>query len=305
MYMEFPVDIVVPWLNPTNKWLSEYSRFREAENIGRIRDLGTFKYLLRSIEQNISWVNKVFVLLYDEEQRPSWMTNSDKLCIVYHKDFIPKEYLPNFNSLITDMHIAFIKDLSEHFIFINDDMFFMRTIPKEMYFSTDGTPVHQPSIKPGVYTRENDAQFRYVERNMFDFVNEISGTQLLWSTYHLPIPFRKSFQLYIWQKYGDIIKPMLANSHIRKNNNICNWVFYALEEVMGLTYSDQIYKKYPCTCFNLRDGMTNIADRIADKYIACLNDGDFLTYDFCRVKVEINQLLNIVFPTMCSFESQS
>ena len=64
--MEFPVDIVVPWLNPTNKWLSEYSRFRESENIGRIRDLGTFKYLLRSIEQNVSWVNKVFVLLYDE-----------------------------------------------------------------------------------------------------------------------------------------------------------------------------------------------------------------------------------------------
>lgn len=302
--MDFPVDIVLPWLNPTERWMDTYKDYRGDENVGRIRDMGTFKYLLRSIANNVPWVNKVVVLLYDEEQKPDWLVESDKLRIVYHKEFLPEEYLPNFNSLVTDMHICFIKDVSEHFIFINDDMFFMRPVPKEMFFSDTGRSVHHPSMKEGSYTRHNKAQFRYIEENMYNFVNHFAGKKLLWKTFHMPIPFRKSFQQFMWHQYGDLIKPMLGNSHIRSNTNICNWVFYGLEEMTGFCALDDIYKKYPCVCFDLKDEMSDIPSRIADKYIACLNDGDFLTYDFERVKTDINTLLMEKFPNPCQFEQQ-
>lgn len=302
--MEFPVDIVLPWLNPTERWMNTYKDYRGDENVGRIRDMGTFRYLLRSIANNVPWVNKVVVLLYDEDQKPDWLVESDKLRIVYHKEFLPEEYLPNFNSLVTDMHICFIKDISEHFIFINDDMFFMRPVPKEMFFSDTGRSVHHPSMKEGEYTRHNKAQFRYIEENMYIFVNHFVGKKLLWKTFHMPIPFRKSFQQFMWHQYGNLIKPMLDNSHIRSNTNICNWVFYGLEEATGFSVLDDIYKKYPCVCFDLKDGMSDIPARIADKYIACLNDGDFLTYDFERVKTDINTLLLEKFPNPCQFERQ-
>lgn len=300
--MEFPVDIVIPWLNPTSKWEAEYNKYRGHENPGRVRDLGTFKYLLRSIEVNVPWVNKIFILLYDEEQKPAWLTESSKIRIVYHKDFIPESYLPNFNSLVTDMHICFIKDLSEHFIFINDDMFFMQKIPRNMYFTGDSKPVHQKSLHYGHFIKYNHAQFRYIEENMYNFVNGIVQAPLLWQTYHLPIPFLKSFQQYIWYKYGDKIAEKLSNSHIRANKNICNWVFYGLEEILSLCHFDNIYTKYPCTCFDLCDGMTNIEGRIKNKYVACLNDGDFLTKDFNKVKTDIIKIMNKKFPTPASFE---
>ena len=300
--MDFPIDIVIPWLNPTEHWYSTYVKYKCNENVGRIRDLGTFKYLLRSLFTNIPWFNKIFVLLYDQEQKPDWLIENDKLRIIYHNEFIPAEYLPNFNSLVTDMHISFIKDISEHFIFLNDDMFFLKTLPKEMFFTADGTPVHHPSIRPGKYKKYNTAQFRFIEENMFNFVNQITGQQILWKTFHMPIPFRKTFQWFIWYKYGNLIKPTMENSHIRSNHNICNWVFYALEEAMQLCQCEPIYNTYPCTCFDLKDGMNDIEQRISGKYIACLNDGDFLTTDFERVKAEIIDILRNKFSEPCPCE---
>ena len=300
--MEFPVDIVVPWLNPTSRWFNAYKTYRGNENIGRVRDLGTFRYVLRSITNNMPWVNNIFILLYDAEQKPDWLVESDRLRVVYHKDFLPSEYVPNFNSLVTDMHICFIKDISEHFIFINDDMFFMRPIPRDMFFTENGNPVHHPSLHSGVFTRYNSAQFRYIEENMFNFVSGIVGTQVLWNTFHMPIPFRKSFQQFIWNKYGRLIRPMLANSHIRSNTNICNWVFYGLEEALGMCHINRIYDQYPCTCFDLVDGMRDIPERISNKYIVCLNDGDFLTYDFDHIKHDIVSIMDKCFPVQCRYE---
>lgn len=302
--MEQNVDIIIPWLNPTEKWYKDYGDFAKKENPGRVRDLGTFKYLLRSINKNCKWVNKVFIVLYDEEQKPNWLKESDKLKVIYHKDFIPNEFLPNFNSVVTDMFFSKIPDLSDNFIFMNDDMFFMQEIPKNFYFTNTGKPVHQKTLKSGIYKKYNKAQWRYIEENIYNFVNKVCNCELLWSTHHLPIPFKKTLQQFIWHKYNNELLNKLKDSKIRTNKNVCNWIFYGIEEINNLCSFNNIYEKYPCICFDLKNGMSkeNLLKLIKNKYIVCFNDGDFLTYDFEKVKNNINTILNEKFPDKSIFE---
>ena len=46
----YPVDIVLPWLNPTNAWFSEYKKYCENEDPCRIRDLNTMQPTLKGIK---------------------------------------------------------------------------------------------------------------------------------------------------------------------------------------------------------------------------------------------------------------
>ena len=44
------------------------------------------------------------------------------------EEFIPKEYLPTFNSNVIEMNLHRIENLSEKFILFNDDLFILRKI---------------------------------------------------------------------------------------------------------------------------------------------------------------------------------
>lgn len=301
--MNNKIDIIIPWLNPNDSWYNEYKKYAKNEHPGRVRDLGIFKYLLRSISKNCPWVNKVFVVLYDETQKPEWLNEGKKLKVIYHKDFIPKKYLPNFNSVLTDMHFSFIEELSDNFIFMNDDMIFMKPTPESMYFENN-LPVHQGSIQLGRYVDKTPAQWKYIERNIYSFVSRLVGKDVLYTTHHLPIPFNKTIQQFIWYKHGNEFRKMFENSKIRSNTNVCNWIFYGIEECFKKCVLKPIYREHPSLCFDLRDGMTesSIRNLINGKTIACFNDGDFLNRDFEQVKRAVNKILNETFPNKCEFE---
>jgi len=53
--------------------------------------------------------------------------------IVNHKDFIPEEYLPIFNSNAIELNMHKIKELSENFVYFNDDMFVLKEMKKEAF----------------------------------------------------------------------------------------------------------------------------------------------------------------------------
>lgn len=301
--MENKIDIIIPWLNPNEDWYNEYKKYSPNEHPGRIRDLGTFKYLLRSISKNCKWVNKIFIVLYDEKQKPSWLIENDRLKIIYHKDFIPKKFLPNFNSVLSDMHFSFIDELSDNFIFMNDDMFFMKEVPSDMYFENN-LPVHQASLRNGIYRAWNNAQWRKIEKNIYEYVSNLIGRNVLFNTFHLPIPFNKTLQQFIWYKDYKTFEKMFENSKIRSDKNVCNWIFYGIEEAFNKCVLKPIYQTYPSICFDLRDGMTeqSIRNLISGKYIVCFNDGDFLNKDFENVKTTIQKILEEKFPNKCEFE---
>ena len=57
-----------------------------------------------------------------ESQVPQWV-DKNEVRVVLHKDFIPHDLLPTFNCNPIEMHLHNIEDLSEEYIYFNDDLF--------------------------------------------------------------------------------------------------------------------------------------------------------------------------------------
>ncbi len=80
--------------------------------------------------------------------------NHPKLHIVKHEDYIPKEFLPAFNSHVIEMYLHRIKGLSERFVYFNDDMFMIRPLCQTDFFK-DGKPCDMLAFQPVVANSSN------------------------------------------------------------------------------------------------------------------------------------------------------
>lgn len=141
--VEIPkIDFVVTWVDNTDlNWQrskAKYSGDNSLNSEHRFRDMNTFHYWFRSIEKFAPWVNKIFLIT--EGHLPEWLdTSHPKLRVVKHSDYIPKEFLPTFNSNVIELNLHRIPELSEHFVIFNDDFFLTQPLKPEDYFK-NGLP---------------------------------------------------------------------------------------------------------------------------------------------------------------------
>ena len=137
------IDFVVTWLDSNDsEWQKEYEFYKTKEkgdmSKARFRDMNLFRYWFRSVETYAPWVNKVFLIT--NGKFPDWINkNNPKLVLVKHEDYIPKEFLPTFNSITIELHMHKIKGLSEHFVYFNDDMILNAPVTPDYYFK-EGLP---------------------------------------------------------------------------------------------------------------------------------------------------------------------
>lgn len=98
----------------------------------RYKDNDELLYSLRSVEKYVPWINHIFIIT--NNQKPSWLNDNPKITIIDHKDIIPKEILPVFNSVAIEQYIIEIPGLSEFFLYLNDDVFFNRKLSPTDFF---------------------------------------------------------------------------------------------------------------------------------------------------------------------------
>ena len=143
------IDIVLPWVNGNDpewrKCKAEYENNSQADSSEeRYRDWELLKYVFRGIEQNLPWIRKVHFVTWGH--LPEWLnTDFEKINIVNHKDYIPEKYLPTFSANPIELNIHRINNLSEKFIYINDDLFFMDKMSSEDFFQK-GLPCSQAGL---------------------------------------------------------------------------------------------------------------------------------------------------------------
>ena len=80
------------------------------------------------------WVRTIHILLANESQLQSWMMRYPKVHVVYHREFIPAKRLPCFASPCIEMFLHRIPNLSEQFIYANDDMFPLSPLASTDFF---------------------------------------------------------------------------------------------------------------------------------------------------------------------------
>ena len=104
----------------------------------RYRSWNTEELLIKCVRKFMPWVRNIYVILAQESQVQNWMIDSD-IKIVYHRDIIPSGFLPTFNSREIEMFLHKIPDISEHFLYGNDDMFPLAPLSEDDFF-VDGKP---------------------------------------------------------------------------------------------------------------------------------------------------------------------
>lgn len=146
----FPIDIVYTWVNSDdeefNKSRLKYQqRFdssvsvtkSESTDIARFESRDELKYSIRSILTYAPWVNHIYIVT--NGQVPDWLDESyDKVTVVPHSKILDEAYLPTFNSHVIETALYKIPNLSEHFIYFNDDVMLTRPLPPSYFFSGSG-----------------------------------------------------------------------------------------------------------------------------------------------------------------------
>lgn len=151
---EFPeIDIVIPWVDGSDPaWLEERAKYDTQAGdarAARYQDWGLMPYWFRSIEKYAPWVRKIHFITWGHV--PEWLdTSNPKLHIVNHKDYIPEEYLPTFNSHPIELNMHRIEGLAEHFVYFNDDIFLTKEISPDFFFK-NGIPCDCFSLQSIVF----------------------------------------------------------------------------------------------------------------------------------------------------------
>lgn len=311
------VDLVITYVNENDKqWQKDFNYWKEKEiqegkadknnrqafGKERTREWDALKYWFRGVEKNCKWVNKVFLIVQNEKQLPSWLNKEcDKLRIVYHNEYIPNDLLPTFNAMTIGMYISNIKDLSENYILCDDDFYFLNEI-KENRFFIYGRPAHAPnkikySLYEGGFLEGTDKVFYHILNNNLKFEERFNKYKIKYGFYHLPEARKKSFEQMILKKYGEEIKEHQIVSKFRHKNNLCPYMFDDLLKLCEKAWLKSPY--YNCSYCTLKSDVN--FNQYENKDIVCFNDTEQLD-NYEETKKKFIEFLDKKLPNKSSFE---
>ena len=112
------------------KFIEEKNRFlKEKDKVNnkpiRYININEIVYSVRSVLKFMPWINMIYIIT--NKQIPPIELNP-KVKIIDHTEIIPQKYLPTFNSDVIESFIHNIPELSEIFLYNNDDMMHTRNV---------------------------------------------------------------------------------------------------------------------------------------------------------------------------------
>lgn len=327
---EEKIDIVVLWVDGSDP---EFIREKQTvtgqvadlnqENDGeqRYRDYGIFNYWFRMIEKHAPWVNRVY--LVTNGQKPEWLNlEHPKLRWITHKEFMPKEYLPSFNSSAIEMNLHRIEDLSENYLYFNDDMYLIKdSQPSDFYKKNQPKllAVYDALVPWSPFTNiyHNDVELIYrhfpnkkaLKSSPWKFFNYRYGFLVLknllllpWGptgyvNQHLPVPMKKSTLAHLWDIEGEILDRTSRNKirdyGVDVNQYICQ--HWQIESNQFFPMSKNFVETIG---LNQVDKLDKIFDDKHKKLLCVNDDSDFKEENLIHFK----EILQERYPKKSAFE---
>lgn len=143
------IDIVITWVDGSDPhWRKKKAQYRPdshrslltADVEGRYRCNEELRFLLRSIDRY--WQMPGSIFLVTDQQVPGFIRSHPRLVVVDHRDFMSSDSLPVFSSRAIEANLHRIRDLSEHYVAFNDDMFLTKPVCFDDFFSVRGAVIY-------------------------------------------------------------------------------------------------------------------------------------------------------------------
>lgn len=337
--MDTPIDIVVTWVDGSDsEWLAEKEKYKnfltneEGNNAARYRDWGTLKYVLRSIDKNMPWVNKIFLVTAGHS--PNWLVKHEKIILVTHQEFIPKEFLPTFSSHVIESFLHKIPNLSEQFIYFNDDTLVLKPA-KETDFFLNGKPCDYASLH--IHAVKKSSMIHQIATNAMSIINEhfdidsvLKNQFEKWFTVkyklsqvlktlvlsrtprfpgieqpHMPQPYLKSTFIEVWEKEKDFLLEV-ATHKFRDKNDVNQWLFRNWQLVSGNFEPVQQRNRSLMIDFEKNDELEELRKcelelKRKRLLLLCINDGDNIQNQE-QIVAGVNSSLQLAFPETAPWE---
>ena len=298
---DIKIDLVYLWVDDKDEKWQKKRRFW-ANKLGvsanpqnnddvRFRDNGELKYSLRSAQMFAPWINRIFIVT--DGQTPKWLdTNHPKIKMVNHKDILPEEALPTFNSHAIETCIVNIPELSEYFLYANDDMFFSNPVEPDYFFDEAMRPIVR--LRKQNWSEEDLASNLYLRSTIYTekvFSNKFELPCPSYEPAHCIDAYRKSYieecKLVFKEEFE---KTMFAN--FRQENTIQRYIInlYAIArkgckiienpEVYTQNFSEHVENFYAST-----EAAKNLESEIVMKKpkLLCLNDSSLATVEDLQI----------------------
>ena len=331
--MDGDIDIVVTWVDMNDPaWKEEFIKYsgkQENEENGvvdaRFRDYGFLKYWFRGIEKFAPWVRKVHFVT--SGQHPSWLDrNNPKLQLVDHKDFIPGEFLPTYNSVVIERYMHKIPDLAEKFIYFNDDFYMLRPIPVSRFFQ-NGLPSdiavfqYNPSWSQWYKTLKNN--IRLINRHFdkkevlnkfydkwFSPEYEKKGRMNKWLSWypkfitlrvhHNAQPYLKSTFQEVWAEEGEELRRTSTN-RFRSATDYSPELFRTWQICKGNFMPYNTYKDTKMFPLMVKPKQAVRAIKNQEYSLVCLNDNKNIRH-YDKLMNEIKEAFESILPEKSTFE---
>ena len=309
------IDFVFPFVdNKDPIWQNAYIEKRRELNLStemntvRFRDWELLRYLFRGIEKYMPWIRKIHMIVSNPEQIPTWLDTS-KVHIVLHKDIIPKEFLPTFNSTTIEMFLGNIEGLANNFIYSNDD--FYPTAPMEASdFFEKGIPKLSFKTDSGQNT-----MFKQVEYGTQKIIADHLGIQLpnpndmFVKIPHTMTPMSKTTVNLVARTFRNQIKDSITPFRTNRNFNQYIYTYYNLFTEQYLdserTYHYFQFKEGEQPQGYITDKVKVIADYIINQktQTICINDTvKFTDIEFLYIKKVLKEAFETVLPDLSEYE---
>lgn len=212
-----PIDLVYTWVDASDDaWQHEHRRYSVAagaelptsNNAERFIDREELRFSFRSAWLNAPWVRNIFLVTAD--QRPRWLDDAPpKVKVVSHSEIFPDaDMLPTFNSHAIEACLHRIPGLSEHFVYMNDDVMFGREVTPDDFFTIGG--LMRVRLAPTQYIYEGEPTAEAIPTdwaafNATSLIRDDFGFRIDRKLQHVPHPQRRSVLEEIEERYPDIV----------------------------------------------------------------------------------------------------
>lgn len=136
-----PVDIVYAWVNGTDPAFAQrYSKYTNSSaQCDRVMSSNELLIGLTAICHHQRWVRQVIIAVDQQDFSLDFLPpGCPPVHFVDLSEFVPQQYLPTFNSHVFETFLWRIPGLSEHFMYLNDDMILARPInPASLFQQSD------------------------------------------------------------------------------------------------------------------------------------------------------------------------
>lgn len=319
----YDIDLVYLWCdandpNFANKKieLSKKINFNLVANDDcRYLDNEELLHSLRSVEKYASWIRNIYIVTYN--QCPKWLNiNHPKIKIIDHSEIMPKSAIPNFNSNAIEHCIVNIPELSEFFLYANDDMYISDYITPEFFFNKKtGYPIFRyygyfntNSLYGKMLKNSSNLALRKFgkkyERWPHHCIDAYRKSDILqcqkifeneiYNTIHHPFRSENDVQRSIYSNYAMAIK----HGHFKKVKKIDSYLPLYKQVI---NYCLKIYKK---DSIYIGADWENITERIIKyrPFLFCINDNEQTTNED---RIRMKNFLDDYYPDKSSFEKIS